>query len=74
MQAKQVNAKEVPFHNVYTSDLGRTLQTAKLILARKYNGNSVKINAIKELRETFFGSFEAVLGEEVYPKVAETWN
>lgn len=63
--------KEVPFHTVYTSDLGRTLQTAKLILAQNTMSTSVKIHAIKELRETFFGSFEAVLGEEVYPKVAE---
>ncbi|MBO0458235.1 histidine phosphatase family protein [Enterococcus hulanensis] len=63
--------KNIPFSTVYTSDLGRTIQTARLILEGNRHFDSENIQPLKELRETFFGSFEADLGSNVYPKVAE---
>lgn len=61
---------DIPFSAVYTSDLGRTIQTAKLILKDNKYCNSEEIQPMKEFRETFFGSFEAEYGNTVYPKVA----
>lgn len=61
---------DIPFSAIYTSDLGRTIQTAKLILRENKHCNPEEIQPMKEFRETFFGSFEAEAGNKVYPKVA----
>lgn len=63
--------KNIPFSAIYTSDLGRTIQTAQLILKENLSAESKKIQPMKEFRETFFGSFEAEQGSSVYPKVAQ---
>lgn len=63
--------KDIPFTAVYTSDLGRTIQTAKLIIADNPNVDDQSIVPMPELRETFFGSFEADYGRNVYPQIAE---
>lgn len=63
--------KHIPFSAIYTSDLGRTIQTAQLILKENLYAGSKEIQPMKEFRETFFGSFEAEQGSSVYPKVAE---
>lgn len=61
----------IPFSGIYTSDLGRTIQTAHLILEENKYVNSGATVPMKEFRETFFGSFEADYGWNVYPKIAE---
>lgn len=63
--------KNIPFSAVYTSDLGRTIQTAKLILEENDHLDTDMIQPMKEFRETFFGSFEADYGKNVYGKVAK---
>ena len=63
--------KHIPFAAIYTSDLGRTIQTAQLILSENLYADANEIQPMKEFRETFFGSFEAEQGNAVYPKVAE---
>lgn len=66
--------KNIPFSAIYTSDLGRTIQTAHLILKENLHIDSENIQPMKEFRETFFGSFEAEYGSTVYPKVAEQYG
>lgn len=63
--------KDVPFVALYTSDLGRTIQTAKIISTANNFISPKDIQPLEELRETFFGSFEADYGKDVYPKIAE---
>ena len=63
--------KDIPFTAVYTSDLGRTIQTAKIILEDNPYLDEKDIEPMAEFRETFFGSFEADPGNQVYAKVAE---
>lgn len=70
-QATGQRLKQVPFAAVYTSDLGRTIQTAKLIVAENQVMAETRIQPMAALRETFFGSFEADYGKDVYPKIAE---
>jgi broad specificity phosphatase PhoE len=62
--------KDIPFSAIYTSDLGRTIQTAKLILSENKYCKAEDIQPMREFRETFYGSFEAELGKNVYPKIA----
>ncbi|MCQ4086339.1 histidine phosphatase family protein [Saccharibacillus sp. JS10] len=58
------------FAHVYTSDSGRTLETAEIIL--KENNHSVPtINRRKEFRETFFGGLEGEYSQVALEKVAE---
>lgn len=57
------------FDAVYTSDLGRTQQTAKLILSK--NTFSDSIVPLSELRESCFGSFEGEQDLIFYTRVAE---
>lgn len=61
----------VQFDRVYTSDSGRTVETAECILQQNnYSGNLV-INKRKAFREVFFGSFEGEYSEVAWNKVAQ---
>lgn len=62
---------DVCFDAVYTSDLTRTVDTAKLILEEnKATDPKMPIIMMEEFREIFFGEFEGERVEEVYKKVA----
>lgn len=60
---------DIPFKAVYTSDLGRTQHTAKLILSKSQI--SRPIIPMPELRESCFGFFEGEEDKVFYGKVAE---
>ena len=64
----------VPFDRVYTSDSGRTVETAELILQQNNYQNHLVINRRKAFRESFFGSFEGEYSEVVFRKIAEENN
>jgi probable phosphoglycerate mutase len=64
----------VPFDRVYTSDSGRTVETAELILQQNNHKNNLVINRRKAFRESFFGSFEGEYSEVVFRKIAEENN
>ncbi|MGK0551515.1 histidine phosphatase family protein [Enterococcus faecalis] len=64
--------KEVKFDQVFTSDSGRAIETAELIL--KNNGQSDQTkNMIKDkrLREYNFGTYEGQMNEEMLTAVAK---
>ncbi|MCQ6277247.1 histidine phosphatase family protein [Bacillus sp. V3B] len=61
----------VPFNRVYSSDLGRTVETAKLILQQNYHNHDLEINKRKAFREAFFGGFEGEYLEEALRKIAQ---
>ncbi|WP_423188631.1 histidine phosphatase family protein [Alkalibacterium sp. f15] len=62
---------DTKFNAVYTSDLSRTQETARIILEE--NGQLETLNMIQmpEFREVFFGSMEGMFGSEAYDKVRE---
>ena len=60
----------VQFDRVYTSDLGRTIETAQIILQQNQNSHKLKINKRKAFRESFFGSFEGEYVDVALGKVA----
>ena len=64
-----IRLSDIPFVAVYTSDLGRTQQTAKLILSQsKYPKD---FYPMQEFRESCFGFFEGEEDKTFYSKVAE---
>jgi len=50
---------DVEFAGVYTSGVGRTNETAELVLAENAAGKALAINENPDLRETYYGKFEA---------------
>lgn len=73
---------DTEFDAVYTSDLSRTIETASIILEENHHSEKLKMDAMPEFREVFFGSFEGLPIDETwqnvnsvmgYPSVAELW-
>lgn len=61
---------DTQFAYVYTSDSGRTLETAEIIL--KENRHQIPtINRRKSFRETFFGGFEGEYSQVALKQIAE---
>src|SRR4051794_22111881 len=61
----------VPFNRVYSSDLGRTVETAELILQQNHYNCNLEINKRKAFREAFFRGFEGEYLEEALRKIAQ---
>ncbi|WP_027108586.1 histidine phosphatase family protein [Lacticigenium naphthae] len=62
---------DVKFDAVYSSDLTRTIETARIILGENKHAFGLSINEMKQFREVFFGSFEGDIGSNVWTKVAD---
>ncbi|MBP8683496.1 MAG: histidine phosphatase family protein [Trichococcus sp.] len=58
---------DVKFDAVYCSDLRRTFETAQIILKENQHADYLKVVAMPEFREIFFGSFEGL-------DASETWG
>ncbi|MBP2099535.1 histidine phosphatase family protein [Enterococcus rivorum] len=64
---------DVKFDKVYSSDSGRAIETAELILSN--NGQKeLEITKDKRLREYNFGTYEGMMNEEMLAAVAEYEN
>jgi len=61
----------ISFDRVYTSDLGRTVETAEILLGQNHHNENIVIQKIKEFRELFFGSFEGEYNEVAWSKIAK---
>ncbi|AJG78383.1 TPA: histidine phosphatase family protein [Bacillus cereus] len=65
--------KEVKFEKAYSSDSGRAIETAKIVL--DHSGNKdMNINQSKNLREACFGEFEGELNHTFREKLAQANN
>jgi len=61
---------DIAFDRVYTSDLGRTIETAELILKQNKHAQSIELRRLKEFREVFFGSYEGERIDRVVLQIA----
>lgn len=59
---------DVKFDAVYTSDLQRTIDTANIILSENKVSSDVSLVPMYEFREVFFGEFEGLPVEQVWPQ------
>lgn len=57
--------RDIHFESVYTSDLRRTVQTAKVVLAEQRQTDLI-INEKEEFREACFGSFESDSNQKMW--------
>ncbi|EEO4440177.1 histidine phosphatase family protein, partial [Listeria monocytogenes] len=62
--------RETPFDAIYTSDRGRTIETAGIIL-RESKQTHLEINELRDFREFGFGKFEGEYEDIMFGKVME---
>lgn len=65
---------DIEFQSAYSSDSGRAMQTADLILKENKTSSQLDVTADKRLREFNFGTFEGDLNENMWSEVAKSQN
>lgn len=60
----------IAFDRVYTSDLGRTIETAELILKQNNHKQPLELCRLAQFREVFFGSYEGEHVDRIVRQVA----
>ena len=68
--------ENVLFDEVYTSELGRTVASAEIILNENngYKNNKLELQQLAELNEVYFGVWQGLTYEEVFLKYPEEGN
>ena len=68
--------KNILFDEVYTSELGRTVASAEIILNENngYKNNKLELQKLAELNEVYFGVWQGLTYEEVFLKYPEEGN
>ena len=68
--------KNILFDQVYTSELGRTVASAEIILNenRGYKNKKRELKKLAELNEVYFGVWQGLTYEEVFLKYPEEGN
>jgi len=68
--------KNILFDQVYTSELGRTVTSAEIILNENngYKNNKLELQKLAELNEVYFGVWQGLTYEEVFLKYPEEAN
>ena len=65
---------DIQFDAVYTSDLARTVDTAKIILAENRFADGLQIVQMPEFREVHFGYFEGLDSKTVWNDIIHATN
>ncbi|MFV0393995.1 MAG: histidine phosphatase family protein [Coprobacillaceae bacterium] len=65
-----LKSEGITFDSVYTSDSGRAIETAEIVLSTK--GQELEIHKDKRLREYNFGTLEGMPNEDMQAEVAES--
>lgn len=58
-----IGLSDIEFKSIYTSDLRRTIKTAKIVLNENKYGKNLEICQVEDLREAYFGKYEGELEE-----------
>ncbi|GBD60414.1 histidine phosphatase family protein [Tetragenococcus halophilus] len=66
-----VGIKDIDFQNAYSSDSGRAIQTADLILDENEQTNEIQVQKDSGLREFNFGTYEGDLNDSMWQDVAD---
>ena len=68
--------KNIIFSRVYTSELGRAVKSAEIILNKNinYKNDKIEIKKMSELNEVYFGVWQGLTYEEVFLKYPEEGN
>lgn len=63
--------KDIDFQSAYSSDSGRAIQTANLILEENEKASKIKLQTDPQLREFNFGTYEGDLNHTMWNDIAE---
>lgn len=66
-----IGLKDIEFQGVYSSDSGRAIQTADLILAENEQSKDLQVQKDSRLREFNFGTYEGDLNDSMWQDVAD---
>ncbi|GEQ50235.1 phosphoglycerate mutase family protein [Tetragenococcus koreensis] len=66
-----IGLKDIEFQGVYSSDSGRAIQTADLILAENEQSKDLQVQKDSGLREFNFGTYEGDLNDSMWQDVAD---
>lgn len=69
--AAGVGLKEINFQSAYSSDSGRAMQTANLILEENESASDLKLNTDERFREFNFGTYEGDLNHTMWQDIAD---
>lgn len=69
--AAGVGLKDIEFQNVYSSDSGRAVQTAELILKENTKSADLRVQTDDRLREFNFGTYEGDLNHTMWQDIAD---
>lgn len=69
--AAGVGLKDIEFQNTYSSDSGRAIQTAELILKENTKSSKLKVQTDPRLREFNFGTYEGDLNHTMWQDIAD---
>jgi len=66
--------RNIKFNGVYSSDLGRGVKTAKMIIKANKMKNRLEVKEITELREIYFGKYEGQIESIMFKDIFEYLN
>ncbi|ALS37033.1 putative phosphoglycerate mutase [Enterococcus rotai] len=69
--AAGVGLKDIEFQNAYSSDSGRAIQTANLIVKESEKSSDLKVITDERLREFNFGTYEGDLNHTMWQDIAD---
>ena len=69
--AAGIGLKDVDFQSAYSSDSGRAMQTAKLILAENATASELSLITDERFREFNFGTYEGDLNHTMWQDIAD---
>lgn len=69
--AAGIGLKDIEFQNVYSSDSGRAIQTANIIIDENKKSSDLKVITDERLREFNFGTYEGDLNHTMWQDIAD---
>lgn len=71
VKAAGVGMKDIDFQNAYSSDSGRAIQTAKIIIDQNKKSSNLNLQTDQRFREFNFGSYEGDLNHTMWQDIAD---
>lgn len=65
---------DIEFKGVYSSDLGRAIKTAKIIVNANKVNNELEVKEVPDLREMYFGKYEGEIEKLMFKDIFEYLN
>lgn len=71
VKAAGIGMKDIDFQSAYSSDSGRAIQTAKMIIDQNKKSSNLNLQTDQRLREFNFGTYEGDLNRTMWQDIAD---